>query len=288
MNPPGPYQRQAASRSGMPAGDLPPVRFLEIKRIAVRQVFAFPSHRHATYEIFVPLAGRYECTVNGTRLRLGAGQALLVQPGDLHADIYQPGASFLIAVLAPAPRLGAAALRPEAAAATRVVHLDRHPRLAALVAALEAGGAPQQDALPTLEPLTLALFWDLVAALPPADLAEAFLARRQGQAFRAEALTLLAAMPASGFDADALAARLGLGRRAMELRFRRELGRPPEQALLALKADEAVRLLGEGRTVGETAEELGFANQFHFSRVFKRFTGRPPRSARRAAPRDMR
>lgn len=43
-----------------------------------------------------------------------------------------------------------------------------------------------------------------------------------------------------------------------------------------MKILEAQKLLREGLTVNETAETLGFANQFYFSSVFKKTTGMTP------------
>jgi len=39
----------------------------------------------------------------------------------------------------------------------------------------------------------------------------------------------------------------------------------------------ARRLLLDGRSVADAGDELGFANPFHFSRVFRRFEGVSPR-----------
>lgn len=258
-----------------PAG----VRFLEVKRIAVRRSFAFPPHRHATYELFLPEAGTYRCAINGQRFAAAPGDAILVQPGDIHADTYEPGAAFAIAVLEPVRQDAGGILRPDAPIGVRQVSLGADPVLAALARVL-AAVPPRQGALAVLEPAVLACFRAVVAALPPSALDPEALAGRDGDAFRARASELLAALPAAGFDAAALAGRLGLSRRAMEMRFRRHLGRPPGQALLAQKIDEAERLLHDGLSVGAAAEALGFANQFHFSRVFKRFTGRSPADLR--------
>jgi len=54
-------------------------------------------------------------------------------------------------------------------------------------------------------------------------------------------------------------------------------GEPPARYLLQLKlrrADEMLRY--RGQRVKEVSEALGFANPYHFSRVFRRIHGRPP------------
>lgn len=59
-------------------------------------------------------------------------------------------------------------------------------------------------------------------------------------------------------------------------RFKAETGMTPMNWLTRARIAIARRLLLEGRTASTTAEELGFANPFHFSRVFTRIVGVAP------------
>ena len=59
-------------------------------------------------------------------------------------------------------------------------------------------------------------------------------------------------------------------------RFKAEAGLTPMHWLARERMQVARRLLLEGRTAAETAAELGFANPFHFSRVFRKIEGVPP------------
>ena len=59
-------------------------------------------------------------------------------------------------------------------------------------------------------------------------------------------------------------------------RFKAETGLTPMNWLARERMQVARRLLLEGRTASETAAELGFANPFHFSRVFRKIEGVPP------------
>lgn len=62
--------------------------------------------------------------------------------------------------------------------------------------------------------------------------------------------------------------------------FRAEVGDSPARWLSRKRMAYARRLL-VSHTATEVAEMLGFANPFHFSRVFKRMTGETPSSVRR-------
>jgi AraC-like DNA-binding protein len=73
-----------------------------------------------------------------------------------------------------------------------------------------------------------------------------------------------------------LARACGLGVRAFTAQCRAATGLPPAKALLRHRCELAVRLLHDGHSVAATAEQLGFASQFHFSRAFKRHLGESP------------
>lgn len=59
--------------------------------------------------------------------------------------------------------------------------------------------------------------------------------------------------------------------------FQRYSNTSPHQTLTALKMAEAASILvGTGATVAHAAEHVGFADPYHFSRVFKKYYGRSP------------
>jgi AraC-like DNA-binding protein len=58
--------------------------------------------------------------------------------------------------------------------------------------------------------------------------------------------------------------------------FRQQFGVPPHRFQLCMRIDVARRLLAGGMTGTEVAQHLGFADQSHFIRAFKRMTGTTP------------
>jgi AraC-like DNA-binding protein len=65
--------------------------------------------------------------------------------------------------------------------------------------------------------------------------------------------------------------------------FRRHLERSPMNYVKELRLAEARRMLGAtDAPVAEIADRTGFANQFHFSREFKKATGQTPTAYRKA------
>ena len=64
--------------------------------------------------------------------------------------------------------------------------------------------------------------------------------------------------------------------------FRREMGETFVPYVNKLRVAMAIRLLEESDlSMSEIAFESGFTNQSHFTRIFKRLAGTPPRESRR-------
>ncbi len=75
-----------------------------------------------------------------------------------------------------------------------------------------------------------------------------------------------------------VARTLGISRQALYRQLKGE-GTTFEAILHRVRRDVARRLLREGTSITETAQRLGFSDRSAFSRAFKRWTGRSPRSA---------
>ena len=74
-----------------------------------------------------------------------------------------------------------------------------------------------------------------------------------------------------------MARELGISPRHLTGLCRRLFGDSPARLLLRLKLRRADEMLRYGdRRVKEVSDALGFANPFHFSRVFRRHLGRSP------------
>jgi AraC family transcriptional regulator len=78
-----------------------------------------------------------------------------------------------------------------------------------------------------------------------------------------------------------LAAAAGLTRMHFAAQFRAATGLPPHEYLLRRRVERAQEMLAEDReSLVDIALSVGFQTQSHFTSVFKRFVGQPPRAWR--------
>jgi AraC-like DNA-binding protein len=97
------------------------------------------------------------------------------------------------------------------------------------------------------------------------------------------AITLMHEQPAEPWTMEALGRRVGLSRSALHERFVTLTGVPPVQYLTSWRMQCGARLLREGRTtVAAVAQDVGYDSEAAFARAFKRATGMPPATWRKA------
>ena len=82
---------------------------------------------------------------------------------------------------------------------------------------------------------------------------------------------------AADIEVAELAGLVRLSPHYFSLVFREAVGVTPHQYILQERISEACRLLAAGgMTLAELATHLGFADQSHFSRAFRKVTGTTP------------
>jgi len=74
----------------------------------------------------------------------------------------------------------------------------------------------------------------------------------------------------------AIAAELGVSRRYLEVRFRRQVGLSPATVTRVARFQRAVWMLAEGNGLPRTAVESGYADQPHFTREVRAMAGLTP------------
>ena len=83
---------------------------------------------------------------------------------------------------------------------------------------------------------------------------------------------------------DRLAEHLGVSNSTLSHRFRQATGSTPIATLIRKRVDVAKVLLRRGYSLRHIASHVGFCDEYHFSKTFKRITGMTPKQFRIAGP----
>jgi len=246
---------------------------------------AFGRHTHETYVVAAITSGVEEFQLDGSMLRAGAGEVALVDPEAVatgHAGVPE-GWSYRVLypqvaeVAEVAAELGVGGgaggrggRRAGTLSFTRPIAPD--PGLAALVHRVHLA-AERDDAL------AASTAWRLLTARlvegylsGPAPVAPAGAGRTAAERARELLASRLADPPVLAELAEAVGARPFPLLRA----FRAAYGLPPHAWVTQERVRAARRLLDGGSAPAEAAVAVGFVDQSHLTRHFRRIVGVPP------------
>jgi AraC-like DNA-binding protein len=244
----------------------------------VRHAFARHSHDH--YAIGLVLDGVEEFAYGGSVERAAAGEMPLVNPGTVHTGHAGVPDGWTYRVMYPSVEVMAevaaeVGLPPGTPAFTGPVLRD--PEAARLLLAAHAA-ADQGDPLASSSLMRL-----LFAALlrRHGDRTPAAAPATAGGTAVAQARELLHARMADPPKLAELAAAVGARPFPLLRAFRDAHGLPPHAYLNQERIRAARRLLDTGAPLADTAYRVGFVDQAHLTRHFRRIVGITPGAYRR-------
>ncbi|WP_431870411.1 helix-turn-helix domain-containing protein [Nocardiopsis eucommiae] len=257
--------------SGLPDTELLTARFVTT---------AFTRHTHSTYTIGMITAGIEEYSHAGGSSRVGPGGLAVVAPDEVHTGHAGVPEGWGYRVFYPAPEVVEDIGRELGMRGTPgFTHSGIHaPEVSRVL--VSAHMAAERG-----EPLT---------ASSLARRGIAMLLRAHGRERGAEggahtarpevalARDLLTERLVDPPTLEELATHVGIGPFSLARAFRAAYGLPPHAYLNQQRVDRARALLLQGWRAGEVAARVGFADQSHLTRHFRRHLGVPPVAYQRA------
>ncbi len=237
-----------------------------------------PLHIHGRCsEILLVLEGEYSCSVNARELTLKPMEGILIQKGDAHMDHCDKPGVFLGLSFYPIDSLGRAW---DAEILKETDNIREHCFSIAGDTDLETLVTLARKQANSTEPFirqanyafSLMLLWRLLGKLET-QLTREFLEMFSNNLFRLQVNHLFEENLKCPLPVAEMAEQLNMSRKALENNMMRLFDSSPAKAFLAFKMECAAQLLKAGRSSKEVTKELGFNNQFHFSRTFKAHFG---------------
>jgi AraC-like DNA-binding protein len=242
----------------------------------------FSRHVHDGYAIGLIIAGVEEFDYRGTSHRARAGELVLVNPESVHTGQAGTPGGWAYRMLYPSID-ALAAIAADLGAPRGTPHFPRQvvrdDDLAVLLGRAHLA-AERGDAL-AASTLSRTMFARLLArqatprpATPPPG---------EGPRAVMEALDLLHGRLVDPPTLEDLAAAVGARPFPLLRAFKQATGLPPHAYLTSLRVSRARRLLESGMRPARVAAEVGFTDQAHLTRHFRRIVGVPPAAYQRAA-----
>lgn len=269
-------------------GQLPfAVRFSNLHQVEARGRYRLNPHQHLNYEIIVVERGSYGCQINAGELLLTAPAVAVLKPGDWHADGCAPPLRYHAITFnvlpGPAPHRSVPILAEDAAPEDQVLRGAAAASFLDLVARLREEGRRRDAFAPHIQDaLAGELLWRLLRALPARAIRPEVQTALAEHGFAASLLRLFKTHLDQPLGLDAMATALGLSRRSLTATCAKVFHASPAKLFLRYRIERAQALLRQTDVpVHEVAAHLGFADQYHFSKAYKRVIGVAPTHERR-------
>jgi AraC-like DNA-binding protein/quercetin dioxygenase-like cupin family protein len=235
---------------------------------------AYAPHTHEDYAIGVVTCGVERIDYRGTAHHAVPGTVAFLEPGEPHTGAATRPEGWEYQVLYPSVALIAEGRSRAPHFPTAIVH---DPPLAAALSAAHRALADGTDPLEAHSRLVATLAWgiDRHGDLRPRELPA------HGSVVRRISDRLLACL-VDPPDLAELAAEAGLSPFHLLRVYRRATGLPPHAWLAQERVGRARRLLESGSRPAEVASAVGFADQAHLTRWFKRVVGVTPGAYRKS------
>ena len=258
----------------------------KITMLDIQQVFPvkkqdFLLHVHKEYEVIIPRK-IYHCVLNGTEITVSHGELLLCQPGDAHMDHLDPAEPYdslrficSMSDLLPLQNILKKDISP-GKQKTAIQNFSAVQSLCDLI--WEEIAAKHQKSFPVANGIFQGLFWKILTSFDEQLVNENLTKKSKSESEVQKFLDILHRHLNDFPDIPKLCSEIGMSRSKLSRLSQENFNLPPLRMLMHYKMKYARECLDciPGITIKELSSKLGFANQFHFSKVYKRFFNTAP------------
>lgn len=262
------------------------VRYMGISYESAERVYHYGEHEHHNHEVLFIDNGTYEGEVNGTPLSLESGEALIVGPGDRHADRCRPPLAyytlwFRLRQVSTGEQIPI--LRPDLPAEQHIYREAQEQMRSHFTALLREEQSDGRFSLSLRQAMAQEVVWRLIDALPRESLNPVLLERTKGTELLFRLTRLFEKNLRAPLTVSAMAKALHMSTTALSLACRQLLGQSPGKLLAAHRMDRAANLLRYStQSIKEIAAGLGFHDASHLIHAFRRYHGQTPGEYRRS------
>jgi len=242
---------------------------------------SYGKHAHDAYEFHYVVGGRGSFEVRGQLCPIREGDFFYTRPGTEHRSVVPPGGGYLLQYVAFLELRAdgdsdiAADLETRFGEGAPRRLGERYHAFFAQISRLCQADDPYRCRAASFA--FSGLLYELMAGTPELE---------RGHPAVERALELMRSRVAESYDLESLVTRLGLDKSYFIRLFKRNVGVPPMKYAMNLKMSAAADLLRTTREpLGAIAMRVGFADEYHFARRFKQWSGTAPGSYRRSTPR---
>jgi len=256
--------------------------------VEVKKPYVIPRHQHMNYEVIFVDHGLYRCRHNELDLTLGKNGLLIVKPGDWHTDIFDGkrlryfGLGFSLHVAQGMP----VSIFRDNTPIDRQHFVANRANFLPLIEQIRKESRIGDFVSPHIQDaLVLELFYRMIRAVPRDVLSDCYVATSREASFSAILFSVINEQLTRKLSVGELATALGVSESSLAHKCREIMHCSPALLFQRVKMDRAMQMLKfTDMLVKEAGDYLGFENQFHFSRAFKKTFGKTPSDMKNNPP----
>lgn len=257
--------------------------FTDFHNLKMEGNYEYPEHIHNNYEVIIVEKGPYYCSLNGDDVEVDNKSFLLIKPGDKHQDhLYNDQSHFVLhfnlqvsdGLKLSNLELITSGIEPK----EQVLSIgDGWYPLDFFYSMKNNYKENDPYVLYVQDSLMDIFFWNMVRSIPDKYLSQSFKRSFKVRSFSNNLLHVFSDNYNKNLTVGMIANLLNMSKRSLSYYCEDYFNDSPARLFSKYRIEKASELLEKtDLSVKEVSSTIGFDNQFHFTRIFKRFNDISP------------